>query len=82
MKTPPYVRLLGASDSGIAALKKGSLFNIVTKPAEIRELGEDAHKVFLSECRATDMFTLALKTPVEAGLEYKRKFLKAKDCCL
>lgn len=81
MKTPPYVRLLGASSKGIETLQKGSLFNIVTKPAQIKDLGCDAQKVFSAECRATDMFTLALNTPIEAGLEYKRKFLKS-ECLL
>ena len=79
MKTPPYVRLLGTSSNGISALSKGTLFNIVTKPAQIKELGSDAQKVFAAECRATDMFTLSLKSPIEAGLEYKRKFLKSED---
>ena len=79
MKTPPYVRLLGSSYNGIEEIKAGSLFNIVTKPAQIKELGQNAQKVFSAECRATDMFTLALNTPVEAGIEYKRKFLKSGD---
>lgn len=77
MKTPPYVRLLGASMRGMEVLSKGAVYDILVKPAEIKELGEDARKVFDAECRATDIFTLALKTPLEAGLEYKRKFLKS-----
>lgn len=79
MKTPPYVRLLGASDAGIAALKNCAFYDIVTKPAQIKGLGADALKVFETECRATDIYTLALKVPLEAGLEYKRKFLKPED---
>ena len=79
MRKPPYVRLLGASESGIAELSKGTLYEIITKPAQIKELGGDAQKVFDTECRATDIFTLALKVPLEAGLEYKRKFLKSED---
>lgn len=79
MKTPPYVRLLGASDKGIEALKGGYVYDILTKPAQIKALGGDAQKVFDTECRATDIFTLSLKVPLEAGLEYKRKFLKSED---
>lgn len=79
MRTPPYVRLLGASDKGIDTLSKGVLYDILTKPSQIKELGEDATAVFETECRATDIYTLALKTPLEAGLEYKRKFLKPGD---
>ena len=79
MKTPPYTRLLGASEKGLEFLSKGIMYDIVTKPSQIKALGSDAKKVFDSECRATDIFTLALQTPVEPGLEYKRKFLKSED---
>ena len=79
MKRPPYVRLLGASSNGLAELSKGSMYEVLTKPSKIKELGSDAQKVFDTECRATDIFTLALKEPREAGLEYKRKFLKTED---
>lgn len=78
MKTPPYVRLLGASGAGLAALPRNTP-EIVTRPAQIKALGKDAQKVFDTECKATDIFTLALNVPLEAGLEYKRKFLKAED---
>lgn len=78
MKTPPYVRLLGASGAGLAALPRNAP-EIVTRPAQIKALGKDAQKVFDTECKATDIFTLALNVPLEAGLEYKRKFLKAED---
>ena len=79
MKTPPYVRLLGASKEGLEFLSKGTMYDIITKPAQIKALGKDAAEVFNAECRATDIFTLALKTPLEAGIEYKRKFLKSED---
>ncbi|MBO7520271.1 MAG: nucleotidyltransferase family protein, partial [Clostridia bacterium] len=79
LKTPPYVRILGASEKGLKLLSKGTMFNIVIKPSEIKEAGDDAVKVLNTECRATDIFTLSLKTPLEPGLEYTRKFLKS-DC--
>ena len=79
MRTPPYVRLLGASEKGLEVLSKGTLFNLLIKPSQIKELSDDAAKVFKAECRATDIYTLSLKSPVEAGLEYKRKFLKSED---
>ena len=78
MKTPPYVRLLGASEAGLATLPR-DIPEIVTKPSQIKALGKDAQKVFDTECKATDIFTLALNVPLEAGLEYKRKFLKTED---
>lgn len=79
MKTPPYVRVLGASELGLKELSKGTVYDIVIKPSQIKDLGVDAQKVFEAECKATDVFTLLLKTPLEAGLEYKRKFLKSED---
>ena len=79
MKTPPYVRLLGASEKGLEFLSKGTVFDIVAKPSQIKALGADAEKVFETECRATDIFTLSMNVPLEAGLEYKRKFLKTED---
>ncbi|MBO4694182.1 MAG: nucleotidyltransferase family protein [Clostridia bacterium] len=79
MKTPPYVRLLGASNTGLDTLTKGVVYDVLTKPSQIKALGSDAEKVFDTECRATDVFTLTLKAPLEAGLEYKRKFLKTED---
>lgn len=79
MKTPPYTRLLGVSEKGLDILSKGVMYDILTKPAQIKALGADAQKVFDTECRATDIYTLALKVPLEAGLEYKRKFLKSED---
>lgn len=79
MKTPPYVRLLGASGKGLDMLSGGTVYDILTKPSQIKNLGKDAQKVFETECRATDIFTLSLNVPLEAGLEYKRKFLKSED---
>ena len=79
MKTPPYVRILGVSKRGLEILSKGTMLSTVIKPSGIKELGDDAKKVFYTECRATDIFTLSLKKPVEPGLEYKRKFLKSES---
>ena len=78
MKPPPYARILGADKSGLSVIS-GSGDKVLTKAAEIKALGGDSRAVFDTECRATDIFTLALKAPAEAGLEYKRKFLKTED---
>lgn len=78
MKPPPYVRLLGASKTGLEALAENAT-DTVTKPSQIKALGAEAEKVFETECRATDIFTLSMSVPLEAGLEYKRKFLKTEE---
>lgn len=79
MKLPPYVRILGASDEGLSTLSSQKKPETVTKLSQIKALGDNAEKVFVSECNATDIFSLAYKVPRESGLEYKRKFLKTED---
>ena len=78
MKSPPYVRILGASKKGIDAISQNTE-RTITKASQIKDLSEDAKKVFSVECKATDIYTLAIKEPLEAGLEFKRKFLKSTD---
>lgn len=72
---PPYVRILGASGRGTAAVSPSDV-PIVTRAAEIPRLGEAAAAVFSAECRATDLYALAFQTPLGCGAEYKTKFLK------
>lgn len=80
MKEPPYIRVLGFNGLGQAVLKKAakeSKVPIVTKVSQIRELGENALRVFETECRATDLFSLSLKKPLSSGLEYTSKIIKS-----
>ncbi len=80
MVTPPYVRLLGFSADGEAHLRNlASLVPIVTRAAQIKELGADAQKVFDAESRATDIYALSFKKPLECGMEFKRKLLKTEE---
>ncbi len=80
MRTPPYVRLLGFSSAGEAQLKAlTSLIPVVTKASQIKLLEADAQKVFETECRATDIYALALKKPAECGGEFKSKLLKTEE---
>ncbi len=80
MRTPPYVRLLGFSLAGEAQLKAlTSLIPVVTKASQIKLLEPDSQKVFETECRATDIYALALKKRAECGGEYKSKLLKTEE---
>ena len=80
MVTPPYVRLLGFSAGGEVHLRNlASLVPIVTRAAQIKELGADAQKVFDAESRATDIYALSFKKPLECGMEFKRKLLKTEE---
>jgi hypothetical protein len=77
LKTPPYVRVLGFSKTGIEALKStNSRVPVITKVSQIDSLGEKARKVFATECKATDLYSLSLKNPQECGAEYTNKIIK------
>ena len=78
-KVPPYIRVLGFNKRGETQLKaavNNSVIPIVVRPADIKNSGEDALKVFETECRATDLFSLSLKNPLPCGLEYTAKIIK------
>lgn len=79
MKQPPYIRVLGFNKRGMALLKErsaGSAIPVVSRVSEIKKLSEPALKLFETECRATDLFALALPTPAPCGLEYTLKIIK------
>ena len=80
MTTPPYVRVLGFSNQGVMHLKKPQgIIPVVTRSLQIKQLGEDAQKVFDAECRATDIYNLCLNEPLECGSEQKMKIIKTED---
>jgi len=82
MKPLPYVRVLGFSKSGQEQLKfmtKSSEIPVITRAAQIKNLGATEQKIFETECRATDLFMLSLKTPGETGLEYTSKLIKKEN---
>ncbi len=80
MTTPPYVRVLGFSNQGVMHLKKPQgIIPVVTRSLQIKQLGEDAQKVFEAECRATDVYNLCLNEPLECGSEQKMKIIKMED---
>lgn len=79
MKPPPYVRVLGFNERGMALLKErsgGSETPVVTRVSEIDKLPESAKRLFETECRATDLFALALPKAAPCGLEYTAKIIK------
>ncbi len=79
MKPLPYVRVLGFSKSGEEYLKsviKSSPIPIVLRVSDIEELGAYAKQVFEIENRATDQFALAVKKPLNCGIEYTKKIIK------
>lgn len=80
MTTPPYVRVLGFSNNGITHLKTPQgIIPVITRATQIKQLELDAQKVFDTECRATDIYNLALSSPLECGTEQRMKLLKTEE---
>ena len=78
MKPLPYLRVLGFSKNGSRYLKKlkSSSVPVITRTADINDLSATAKKVFETEAKASDLFGLTLKTPLECGTEYTAKIIK------
>lgn len=79
MKQPPYIRVLGFNTRGMSLLKErsaDSAIPVVTRVSEIKKLPEPAKGLFETECRATDLFSLALPEAAPCGLEYTAKIIK------
>ena len=78
MKQPPYIRVLGFNSEGEKILRQcaDSPIPLVSRGAEIEKISEDALKVFRTECRATDLYSLAFSKPFDCGLEYTSKIIK------
>lgn len=79
MKQPPYIRVLGFNERGMTLLKgksAGSVIPVVTRVSEIKKLPEPALKLFEAECRATDLFALALPKTAPCGLDLTSKIIK------
>ena len=78
MQPVPYIRVLGMTERGKELLRErvsGSPVPVITRTADINRLDNSARKVFETECRATDLFGLSLKKPLECGLEYTSKII-------
>ena len=79
MKPPPYVRVLGFNEKGREHLAQAagiSPIPIITRVSDIEKLSCGAKRLFAAECRATDMFSLALPVPQPCGAEYTAKIIK------
>lgn len=65
----PYLRILAANETGRALLgrmRKTARLPVITKPAAIRSLSPDAHRLFETESRAADLYALAYPELTEA----------------
>ena len=70
---PPYLRVLGMNETGRALLREidvlGSL-PVLTKPAHVRRLSEEAQRLFELEARAADLYGLCLPQVPPCGAEW------------
>lgn len=73
---PPYVRILGLSDTGVAHIPKKSFKPIAAKVSEISALDDFSQKVFAHEMRINELYALSLDTPERFVSEYKEKLIK------
>ena len=72
-EVPSYLRVLAANRRGCRLLKemKGrAALPILTKPGDVRGLGEKAERSLARESRYTDQYTLAWPVPGPPGQEY------------
>ena len=70
---PAYLRVLGSNGRGrklLREMKERAALPVLTKPAHIRELGEEARHLFELERRGTDLFGLCFEEPKPCGLDY------------
>jgi len=74
---PPYIRVLAMNEKGMALLRsarKKAKLPIITKPASVHQMAQDAKKLFDLEAAATDFYVLAYKNESErvGGQEWRQ----------
>ncbi len=73
---PPYVRVLGFKRDAISLTPNYPRKPIVTKVSQIESLDEYSIKVFETECRATDLFSLSFNKPKKSGADMTTPMIK------
>lgn len=61
-ETPPYIRVLGANGRGqalLARMRSAAALPVITKPGHVRRLDQAVQRLFETEARCTDLYTLA-----------------------
>lgn len=71
---PPYLRVLGFNETGrtlLKEMKERSTLPIITKPAHVQELDDEAQRLFELESRCTDLYSLFFPTMPPPGREWR-----------
>ncbi len=79
LKDVPYINVLGFTDKGEKILKDASQkcpIPLILRTADANRLEGFAEKVWNTECKATDIYSLSLKSPQGCGQEYYKKIIK------
>ena len=78
--TPPYLRPLGVTDRGMevlrAAKSAGCTLPIFSRVSQAELLPEQGKRIWQIECRAADLYALALPTPPPCGVEHTTAIFK------
>ena len=72
---PPYARVLAFNQRGQALLREldgESPIPLLSKPAQVRQLGERAESVFRLGAGAHDLYTLGLPAAIKPGEDWRR----------
>ncbi len=73
---PPYVRILGFRGDCIKHIDFNTNKPIITKVSEIKNLSQEAKRLFELECRATDIYSLSFNKPKKCGAEFTTPIIK------
>ena len=78
--TPPYLRPLGTTDRGMEVLRaakaNGCTLPIFSRVSQSELLSEQGRRIWQIECRAADLYALALPTPTPCGSEHTTALFK------
>ncbi|MCL2564060.1 MAG: nucleotidyltransferase family protein [Oscillospiraceae bacterium] len=69
-QVPPYIRVLAANQTGQALLRrvtKTASLPILSRPAEVKRLGETAIQIFTKESAVTDLMALCFAPHIRQG---------------
>ena len=71
---PPYARVLAFNERGQKLLREGDASSIplLAKPAQVRQMGEAAERVFRLGAGAHDLYALGLPTQERPGEDWRR----------
>ena len=71
---PPYARVLAFNERGQKLLREGdaSAIPLLAKPAQVRQMGEAAERVFRLGAGAHDLYALGLPTQERPGEDWRR----------